>query len=151
MKTKASDELTGEQTKKARTEEETPKLPSFTDFLNQLNQLNQEKRIKQKLVQLVRELDDDLQQTLTDLNQLRAEDEQKQAQLNEAQEKIRGLELENEALIVQNNQLREKIKPCCVVMKNFINKSFLFSKTTPRVIQPPIRNLKTLMRPVPFR
>jgi hypothetical protein len=115
MKTKAIDELTGEQTKKARTEEETPKLPSFTDLLNQVNQSPvfqryESDRIRKKLVQLVRELDDDLQRTLSDLTQLRAEDEQKQARLNEAQEKIRGLELENEALIVQNDQLREKNK-----------------------------------------
>lgn len=128
MKTKASDELTGEQTKKARTEEETPKLPSFTDLLNQLDQLNQEIRIRQKLVQLVRELDDDLQQTLTDLNQLRAEDEQKQAQLNEAQEKIRGLELENEALIVQNNQLREKNKTLLRCNEKFYQQKLSFFK-----------------------
>ncbi|MDX1837352.1 hypothetical protein DIZ81_05420 [Legionella taurinensis] len=121
MKTKTTDELTHEQTKKARTAQETPLLPSFTEVLIDLNKSpvfqhyalerqETEKRIKKKLVQLVRELDDDLERTLTELTQLRAEDEKKQAQLNEAQERIRGLELENEALTAQNNVLREEKK-----------------------------------------
>ncbi|QRN03279.1 hypothetical protein GH742_05020 [Legionella sp. MW5194] len=118
MKTKATDDLSDEPTKKARTEA-PPRLPSFTEVLIELNKSpvfqryalerqESEKRIKKKLVQLVRGLDDDLQRTLTDLAQLRSEDEKKQAQLNEAQEKIKGLELENKALIAQNHALREE-------------------------------------------
>ncbi|KTD47229.1 hypothetical protein Lrub_2151 [Legionella rubrilucens] len=121
MKTKATDELTHEQTKKARTAQEPPLLPSFSEVLNELNKSpvfqnyalkrqERKERIKENAGRLILELDGDLQRTLTELAQLRAEDEKKQAQLNEAQERIRGLELENEALTAQNNALREENK-----------------------------------------